>query len=417
MVKQAFTAAEFVQARRRFLRHCVLGAGGLLLAGCTAPLTSAASGQELAALVAAASRRGRKPPMPSETIRPALVKPDVALEVKIGQMLMLGFRGTTAQQDPAIVRALTEQHVGGVVLFDVDVGGRRPRNIASPQQVAALTAELQALATLPLIISVDQEGGNVARLNEKYGFPATLSAAALGERNDPEFTQAEAGKMAQTLAEAGVTLNLAPVVDVRLNPDSPIIARPGRSFSADPAVVAAQAEAFIDGHHAHGVRCTLKHFPGHGSALGDTHLGFTDVTETWREDELLPYRALIAKGKVDAIMTAHVFNARLDPELPATLSPAIVTGLLRQTLGYEGVVISDDMQMRAVADHYSLEKAFELAILAGVDIIAVANNMTYAGAVADRFATTVMRLLDEEVIDEARIEQSYRRILKLKGLA
>ena len=355
--------------------------------------------------------------MPSETIRPALVKPDVALEVKIGQMLMLGFRGTTVQQDPAIVRALTEQHVGGVVLFDVDVGGRRPRNIASPQQVAALTAELQALATLPLIISVDQEGGNVARLNEKYGFPATLSAAALGERNDPEFTRAEAGKMAQTLAEAGVTLNLAPVVDVRLNPDSPIIARPGRSFSADPAVVAAQAEAFIDGHHAHGVRCTLKHFPGHGSALGDTHLGFTDVTETWREDELLPYRALIAKGKVDAIMTAHVFNARLDPELPATLSPAIVTGLLRQTLGYEGVVISDDMQMRAVADRYSLEKAFELAILAGVDIIAVANNMTYAGVVADRFTTTVIRLLDEGVIDEARIEQSYRRILKLKGLA
>lgn len=417
MVKQAFNAAEFVQARRRFLRRCVLGAGGLLLAGCTAPLTSAASGQELAALVAAASRRGRKPPMPSETIRPALVKPDVALEVKIGQMLMLGFRGTTVQQDPAIVRALTEQHVGGVVLFDVDVGGRRPRNIASPQQVAALTAELQALATLPLIISVDQEGGNVARLNEKHGFPATLSAAALGERNDPEFTRAEASKMAQTLAEAGVTLNLAPVVDVRLNPDNPIIARPGRSFSADPAVVAAQAEAFIDGHHAHGVRCTLKHFPGHGSALGDTHLGFTDVTETWREDELLPYRALIAKGKVDAIMTAHVFNARLDPELPATLSPAIVTGLLRQTLGYEGVVISDDMQMRAVADHYSLEKAFELAILAGVDIIAVANNMTYAGAVADRFTTTVMRLLDEGVIDEARIEQSYRRILKLKGLA
>lgn len=417
MVKQAFNAAEFVQARRRFLRRCVLGAGGLLLAGCTAPLTSAASGQELAALVAAASRRGRKPPMPSETIRPALVKPDVALEVKIGQMLMLGFRGTTVQQDPAIVRALAEQHVGGVVLFDVDVGGRRPRNIASPQQVAALTAELQALATLPLIISVDQEGGNVARLNEKHGFPATLSAAALGERNDPEFTRAEASKMAQTLAEAGVTLNLAPVVDVRLNPDNPIIARPGRSFSADPAVVAAQAEAFIDGHHAHGVRCTLKHFPGHGSALGDTHLGFTDVTETWREDELLPYRALIAKGKVDAIMTAHVFNARLDPELPATLSPAIVTGLLRQTLGYEGVVISDDMQMRAVADHYSLEKAFELAILAGVDIIAVANNMTYAGAVADRFTTTVMRLLDEGVIDEARIEQSYRRILKLKGLA
>ncbi|MCS6826966.1 MAG: glycoside hydrolase family 3 [Caldilinea sp.] len=422
MAMQTFNSAKALRARRRFLRRCIFGVGGLLLAGCTAPITSAPitsamSGQELAALVAMVGQRGKKPPMPSETIRPTLVKPDVALTVKIGQMLMIGFRGTTARQDPALVRALTEHHIGGVVLFDVDIGGRWPRNITSPQQVAALTAELQALATLPLLISVDQEGGKVARLNEKYGFPPTLSAATLGERNDPEFTRAEAGKMAQTLAEAGVTLNLAPVVDVRLNPNSPIIARPGRSFSADPVVVAAHAEAFIDGHHAHGVRCTLKHFPGHGSALGDTHLGFTDVTESWREDELLPYRELINKGKVDAVMTAHVFNARLDPELPATLSPAVVTGLLRQTLGYDGVVISDDMQMRAVTDHYSLEKAFELAILAGVDIIAVANNVTYVGAVSERFVATVMRMLDEGVIDEARIEQSYRRILKLKGLA
>lgn len=336
---------------------------------------------------------------------------------------MLGFRGTVPQEDPALVRALTEHHIGGVVLFDIDVGGQRPRNIVSPDQVAALTAELQALATLPLLISVDQEGGKVARLNERYGFPATLSAAALGERNDPEFTRAEASKMAQTLAEAGITLNLAPVVDVRIHPDSPIIARLGRSFSDDPAIVAAQAEAFIDGHHAQGIRCTLKHFPGHGSASGDTHLGFTDITTSWREEELLPYRELLGKGKVDAIMTAHVFNARLDPDLPATLSPAVVTGLLRQTLGYDGVVISDDMQMRAITDHYSLEKAFELAILAGVDIIAVANNIaytnniTYAGTISDRFVATVMRLLDEQVIDEARIEQSYRRILKLKGLA
>lgn len=417
MIRHTLNAAEVVQTRRRFLRHCVFGAGALALTGCTTPGISAMSGRELAAFVAAVSHQDKKPPIPSAPIYPKLVKPDVALEVKIGQMLMLGFRGTTAKEDPAIVRALTEQHIGGVVLFDVDVGGRRPRNIVSPQQVAALTAELQALATLPLIVSVDQEGGRVARLNEKYGFPATLSAAALGERNDPEFTRAEASKMARTLAEVGITLNLAPVVDVRIQPDSPIIARPGRSFSADPAVVAAQAEAFIDGHHAHGVRCTLKHFPGHGSASGDTHLGFTDVTESWHEEELMPYRELISKGKVDAVMTAHVFNARLDPALPATLSPAIVTGLLRQTLGYDGVVISDDMQMRAVTDHYSLEKAFELAILAGVDIIAVANNVTYTGTVSDRFVTTVMRLLEEQVIDEARIEQSYRRILKLKGLA
>ncbi len=185
-----------------------------------------------------------------------------------------------------------------------------------------------------------------------------------------------------------------PVVDVATNPDNPVIAGLGRSFSADPAIVAAQAGAYIDGHHAKGIKCTIKHFPGHGSSQGDTHLGFVDVTDTWSEDELIPYRDLLGQGKVDAVMTAHIFNAHLDPELPATLSPAVVTGLLREQLGYDGVVISDDMQMRAITDLFKMEKAFELAILAGIDIVAVTNEITNAGPVADRFLNTVHRMLD-----------------------
>ena len=214
----------------------------------------------------------------------------------------------------------------------------------------------------------------------------------------------------------GINLNLAPVADVKVNPFSPIIARLERSFSADPALVALHSGAFLDGLHDKGVRGTLKHFPGHGSAVGDTHLGFVDVTDTWGDGELTPYRTLIGAGKADAIMTAHIFNAKLDPELPATLSPAIVDGLLRQQLGYDGVVISDDMQMRAISDLFKLDKAFELAILAGVDIIAVANTVTYSGTVADRFITTVHRMLDEGIITEERIDQSFRRIARLKGL-
>jgi len=410
--------SDFLRSRRRFLHQLALGASGALLAGCSAPISSAVVSHEVASLLADAYRTIEKPPMLNTAIRPSLVRPDPPLEVKIGQMLMLGFQGAAVGEDESILRAVRDQHIGSVVLFDLDMSrSSSRRNIISPEQVAQLTADLQALATLPLLVSIDQEGGMVARLREKYGFPATLSHAALGRRDDLEFTRQQASAMGKTLAEVGINLNLAPVVDVRVNPNNPIIARVERSFSADPAMVAAHAEAFIDGHHDHGVRCTLKHFPGHGSSIGDTHHGFTDVTGTWHDDELTPYRALIGKGKADAIMTAHIFNSKLDPDLPATLSPAIVNGLLRGELGYEGVVISDDIQMRGITDLFKVEKAFELAILAGVDIIAVANNLTYSGAISDRFVATVMRLLDERLIDAARIDQSYQRVLRLKGLA
>ncbi|MBE2236705.1 MAG: glycoside hydrolase family 3 [Caldilineaceae bacterium] len=409
--------ADHFSSRRRFLRHAAFGAGSVLVSGCATP--AALFSQEMADLYAATQRLAEKPIMPEASIRPTLVRPQPSLEVKIGQMLMLGFQGATVGEDQSIIDALRDLHVGSVVLFDLDLSTRRvrPRNIISPAQVAQLTADLQSLATLPLLVSIDQEGGVINRLKEKYGFPATLSHAALGEQHDPEFTREQAGIIAQALVDAGINLNLAPVVDVRVNANSPIIARMERSFSADPHIVATQAEAYIDAHHARGVKCTLKHFPGHGSAVGDTHLGFTDVTNTWSEDELIPYRELIGKGKVDAVMTAHIFNSRLDPDLPATLSPAAITGLLRQQIGFDGVVISDDIQMRGITDLFKVEKAIELAILAGVDIIAVANNLTYSGTIADRFVTTVKRLLDAGVIDEARIERSYARVMRLKGLA
>lgn len=414
-----YSSANRFPSRRRFLHHLALGAGSVLLSSCTTPVTSALLNQELTGMYAVALRHTGKPAMPETSIRPTLVRPEPALEVKIGQMLMLGFQGATVGEDQSIIDALRDLHVGAVVLFDQDLSTRRmrQRNIVSPEQVAQLTADLQALATLPLLIGIDQEGGVINRLKPAYGFPATLSHAALGERNDMEYTRAQAGVIAQVLADAGINLNLAPVVDVRVNPNSPIIARVERSFSDDPQVVAMHAEAYVDAHHARGVKCTLKHFPGHGSALGDTHLGFTDVTNTWSEAELIPYQELIGKGKADAVMTAHIFNSRLDPELPATLSPAIITGLLRGELGFDGVVISDDIQMRGITDLFKVEKAIELAIVAGVDIIAVANNLTYSGTIAERFVTTVMRMLDEGVIDEARIDRSYQRVLRLKGLA
>lgn len=354
--------------------------------------------------------------VPSQTNVPTATPASVALEVKIGQLFMIGFRGVTLDADHPILADIQERHLGSVVLFDYDVPtGTYGRNIASPAQLHELTQTLQAAAVNALLIATDQEGGLVSRLRERYGFPPTLSHAALGALNDVAATAAHAGAMAQTLAQMGINLNLAPVVDLNLNPENPVIGKVERSFGADPQQVIAHATAFIQAHHAHGVRCTLKHFPGHGSSRTDSHRGFVDVTQTWSPLELEPYRALIDAGLADSVMTAHVFNQAWDATDPATLAPAAIAGLLRTDLGYDGVVISDDIQMGAIREYYAFTDAVRKAILAGVDIIAIANNSIYdEGAMATGVAT-IKALVAEGVIPIARIEQSYQRIMALKA--
>lgn len=390
-------------SRRRFLRD-----GGRLTA---AGLLAAQLGG--AGLLGAA---GAGRPSRAQAARPAQEQPQPSLDQQIGQMLMVGFRGLDAPEDSTIVRNLREQHVGTVVLFDFDVPrAAARRNISSPEQLAALTAQLQAAAERTLLIAVDQEGGVINRLKADYGFPATKSAAYLGLFNNLAETRANARTIAQALKAGGINLNLAPVVDLNLNPHNPIIAKYERSFSPYPAVVAAHAAAFIEEHHAEGVLCTLKHFPGHGSSDGDTHHNFVDVTATWRDKELEPYRTLIGAGLADAVMTAHIFNGNLDPEYPATLSRAILTGLLREQLGYQGVVISDDMQMRAISDRYDFELAVQAAVMAGVDMIALANNTHFNDTIAARAHAAIRRLVEEGAIPESRINDSYNRVMALKA--
>lgn len=221
--------------------------------------------------------------------------------------------------------------------------------------------------------------------------------------------------MAATLAQLGIGLNMAPVVDLCSNPDNPVIARYQRCFSADPQQVSRHAAAYIDGHHQHRVLTCLKHFPGHGSSRADSHLGFTDITATWSSAELQPYAELIATGKVDAVMTAHVFNGRLDERFPATLSTAIIQDLLRSKLGFDGVVISDDLQMAAIADHFGFETAIEQALKSGVDILLFGNNLQYDPQVVRRAVTVIKQLLTNGRLSPERIDQSYRRIMQLKG--
>jgi beta-N-acetylhexosaminidase len=343
------------------------------------------------------------------------------LAAKIGQMLLVGFRGTTAETATQALDDIRARSLGGVVLFSTDQPSGNPvRNILSPAQLAELTAALQAAAAeseagLPLIVSVDEEGGLVARLDPAHGFPATESAAALGERDDADHTRAAGRRIATTLRDVGINLNLAPVVDLDINPDNPIIGALDRSFGADPDLVVRQARAFVRGHQQAGVLTTLKHFPGHGSSTADSHLGVVDVSDTWSPIELQPYRQLIPAGLADSILTAHVFNAQLDAEHPATLSSATIGGLLRGELGYEGVVISDDMQMGAIRQAYGYEDAVRLALLAGVDMLTIANQQVFEPRVVERTIEIVMGLVADGRLTEARIDESWRRITALKA--
>lgn len=338
-----------------------------------------------------------------------------SLSIKIGQMLMIGFRGLTVSDSPEIATDITERRIGGVVLFDRDVPSHSPvRNISSPEQLSRLTLELQNLSEIPLFIAIDQEGGKVNRLKPSMGFPASVTAEHLGTLDNPDSTRAAAAVTAQTLREMHIGLNFAPVADLNVNPENPVIGKAGRSFSRNPDVVIRNIAETIKTYHGEGILATLKHFPGHGSSTTDTHLDFTDITESWSEEELEPYRALIASGYHDVVMTAHVFNGKLDPLYPATLSKATLDGLLRGKLGFKGVIVSDDMQMRAIADRYGLETAIRLAIEAGVDVLLFGNNTAYDPAVTIKATAIIRSLVAKKLISEERIEQSYRRIMELK---
>ncbi|MDD2558276.1 MAG: glycoside hydrolase family 3 N-terminal domain-containing protein [Desulfuromonas sp.] len=352
----------------------------------------------------------------SSTSTPPATASTPTLDEKIGQMLMVGFRGMEVDDTHFIVQDIQHRNLGGIILFDYDViSAERKRNIESPAQVKALIAQLQQKTATPLLVAVDQEGGIIARLKERYGFPPTRSHMDLGTEDDLRLTLTETTALATTLAEAGFNLNMAPVVDLCSNPNNPVIAALERCFSADPQQVTAHALSYIKAHHQREILTTLKHFPGHGSSQGDSHLGLTDVTNSWSELELLPYHNIIAAGQADLVMTAHVFNAHLDPDYPATLSRAVIDGILRQRLGFDGVVISDDMQMGAIVDYYGFETAIALAITAGVDILVFGNNLRYDENIVARAVATIKEQIHAGTLSEARIEQAYRRIMQLKS--
>lgn len=338
-----------------------------------------------------------------------------SLAQKVGQMIMVGYINSDAAMD-TLITDITERNLGGIIHFGY--------NISSRQQIADRNADLQSMANTKLFLATDQEGGRVARLNANNGFETTSSAAFTGMvLNSVESTRSQAEKMAGWFEEIGMNVNLGPVVDVNVNSSSPAIGALQRSYSSNPIKVAAHARAFIDAFSEKNVATTLKHFPGHGSAMADSHFGFTDVTNTWTEMELTPYSILIQEEQPDMIMTGHLFNENLDPDYPASISHNTLNSLLFDSLGYTGIVISDEMFMRALRDNFTFDEAIVLAINAGTDILLFNNNQCTVNApCGDQNSGSLVRyvinLVEQKVTDgeiqQEQIDISYQKVLDLK---
>lgn len=336
-----------------------------------------------------------------------------SLEQMAGQMIVVGFEGDSASADSvkAMAEEIAQGRLGGVMYLK--------KNVKSLDAVKAMNTQFRAASPelLPFI-TLDQEGGAVERLTKSVGFEEVPRAETVAARYSPEQAEALYAKMAKGIAALGFTVNFGPVADLNVNPDNQIIAKYGRSFSADPAVVVNYDAAFIAAHHAAGLATALKHFPGHGSSTADSHEGFVDITRTWSETELDPYKALVAKGLVDMVMVGHLYHADYaDPstQTPSSLSGRWIEGVLRKQIGFEGVVISDDLEMGAIRDHYSLKETVLQAVRAGTDILLFSNTAYQRPGLNREVLDILVAAGRSDPAFEKRIEQSYRRIVALKS--
>jgi len=323
-----------------------------------------------------------------------LMSPD-----KIGQLFMIGFDGTTVSPDLAAF--IKEYKPGGVILFS--------RNLESAEQIVELTNDLQRCSPhSPLLISIDQEGGRVSRLPKDFTiFPP---CDVLGLCNSSDLAYAAAATTAKELRAVGINMNMSPVLDVNSNPANPVIG--DRAFGSTPEPVCELGVATARGLQDHGVAACGKHFPGHGDTTADSHKELPIVTasrERLERMELPPFRHAVAKD-VATMMTAHVLYQALDPDRPATLSPAIIGTILRQELRYDGVVLTDDLEMHAIIDHYGIEDATVRSILAGCDMPLICKDRNREVAAI----TALDKALADGTISAERLEQSLARVARLK---
>ena len=326
---------------------------------------------------------------------------------KVGQLMMIGFDGLTVDAD--LRRMIIDYHIGGVILF--------ARNVQSPEQVAGLTNELQKTAIESrhpgLFIGIDQEGGRVARLTGTTGFTEFPSAMAIAATGDPENARRMAAAMAAEMRAVGINVDFAPDLDVNNNPSNPVIGI--RSFSSDPAKVAEYGIAFAQGLQENGVLAFGKHFPGHGDTSTDSHIDLPLIPHNrarLEEVELVPFRAAI-QADFAGIMSAHVTFPAIDPTpgLAATLSRPVLTGLLRDELGYNGLIVTDSLEMGALAaSGYPPQLGAPLALAVGADIL-----LFNRGHVMQKEAfTNLLQAVEDGKVSREQLDASVRRILEAK---
>ena len=355
-------------------------------------------------------------PSPESTPTPALTpvpEPDpfaeqlaaMTVEEKVGQLLIGGFEGTEIGDQAT--RLVQEYQVGGLILYG--------RNIAGAGQLVTLTNGLKALNGdgIPLFLSIDQEGGGVDRMPPEVR--RTPGAYCVGQTGSVPAAQSYGDVLAAECAAFGLNLDFAPVLDVWSNPGNTVIGQ--RAFSADARTVAGLGPAAARRMMDQGIIPAVKHFPGHGDTAVDSHVGLPVVDkspEELEETELIPFRAAIQSagtdGQVPAVMVAHILLTQLDPERPASLSPAVVTGLLREELGFAGAVLTDDLTMGAVTQSYGLGEAAVLAVEAGCDILLVCHGQDSVPAVR----TALLEAAASGRITTERLDESVYRILRLK---
>ncbi len=341
---------------------------------------------------------------------------NMTTEQKAAKLIIVGVIGNSLNDENPIVRDIEQRGISGVILFENNINA-----VDSRAEMSRFIDDMQSRSTFPLFVAIDQEGGLVNRMKSKYGFADMPSQQSVGEVEMTEGAEAarerarEVSKMiAEEVSSVGINLNFSPCMDVNVNPDSPAIGRVNRSFSNDEERVAQLSKIYVDAHHAQGVLTSLKHFPGHGSAMVDSHLGLTDITSTWEARELVPYRELIGEGVCDMVMVSHLFHQDLDAEYPATLSEKIIDGLLRKELGWSGVVVSDDMQMKAITEHYGFEEAVTRGFNAGVDIFIISRKSNDEDIVG-HFIEIIVGGVESGAIKMERLDEAVARIETLRN--
>lgn len=337
------------------------------------------------------------------------------LKNQLGELFIIGFQGTRIDPNSDLEQGLKAGKPGGVILFDRSVSDPgKGGNIQSSEQLKNLTSDLQNLSSTPLFICIDQEGGLVQRLNARNGFFDICSAEEMGRSGTLELVRSEALRTAKILSDSGINVNFAPVVDLNVNRSNPIIGGVKRSFSADPDQVIRCAEVWIGCHRQYNILSCPKHFPGHGSSTADSHLGFVDISSSWDEKELQPYKTLIDQKMADMVMVGHLFNHNMDPLLPATLSHLTISGILRGHLGYDGVIVTDDMQMKAVSDRYGFGEAICQSLAAGIDMIVIGNNLDHRTSLLSEAIEAVWCGMEAGILPEETILAALTRIRHLK---